>query len=128
MPRDGWPDWDVYVQRGCICEYCGFDGSTSWQTWNQLTIDHIIPKCKDGDRDAAMNKAVACFYCNSHKLWYDPRSPEQKAARLAVPPDEQSRSELIKNAFAHIQTNGLEKWQIASAFTEMKDEIGKRER
>jgi hypothetical protein len=97
MPREGWPDWDTYVLRGCVCEYCGFDGSTSWQTWNQLVIDHIIPRCKGGARDAAMNKAVACCYCNGHKLWYDPRSPEQVTAGLAEPPDERSRLELISS-------------------------------
>jgi len=126
MPREGWPDWDIYVQRGCICEYCGFDGTTSWQTWNQLAIDHIIPRCKGGARDAVMNKAVACCYCNGHKLWYDPRSPEQAAAGLAEPLDEVSRSELIKNAFKHIQQNGLDKWTVVSAFDEMMDEIRKR--
>lgn len=126
MPRNGWPDWDIYVQRGCICEYCGFDGTVSWQAWNQLAIDHIIPRSKGGSPDHPRNKAVACCYCNGHKLWYDPRSQDQAAARLAQPQSEQERSELIKRAFAHIQQNGLEKWTVVAAFDDMMTETKRK--
>jgi hypothetical protein len=28
MSKARWPDWEIYVQYGCVCVYCGFDGTT----------------------------------------------------------------------------------------------------
>lgn len=118
MSRQGWPDWDIYVERGCHCEYCGFDGTT-WPAWNQLAIDHIIPKSQGG-KDSRINKAVACSFCNHRKGWYDPRDGQV----ILEPTNEQSRSELIERARKHMSET--DKWNLHSAFTDMMAEIKQR--
>jgi hypothetical protein len=116
MPRDGWPDWGVYVRDGCICQYCGFDG-TEFRAWQQLQIDHVIPQ-RSGGEDSEKNKAVACTGCNRDKGFFDPRSGQD----FKEPPDDTTRAELIGRAREHIKNcRALKNYQ--SAHSDMMDEI-----
>ena len=119
MPRKGWPDWDVYVKRGCVCEYCGFDG-TEYRAWQQLQIDHIIPQNSAG-ANSEMNKAVACQGCNRDKGFYDPRNGQA----FNEPPDEITRSELIERSVAHIRSCRDQR-RYTEEHSDMMDEIRQR--
>jgi hypothetical protein len=121
MPRPGWPDWGVYVDRDCFCEYCGFDG-TGYLAWQQLEIDHIIPQSKGG-RDAPLNKAVACHGCNRDKGFYDPRSGEA----VTEPSGPAMRAEMIQRAWQHIKECRLQK-QYPSAHEDMAKDIQAKKR
>lgn len=43
------------------CRYCGIP-----LTWRNATIDHIVPKSKNGSDDSH-NLAIACNRCNNDK-------------------------------------------------------------
>ena len=91
MSKDRWPDWDVYVRDSMTCVYCGLDGRTDIRLWQQLVIDHLIPRAQGGD-DVEANKVVSCHRCNTLK----------HAQRLSTdetsPRDVNQRQELIKEA------------------------------
>ena len=48
----------IYRRDGYKCQYCS--------STRNLTIDHIIPKCKGG-KDTYLNLVVACNSCNTKK-------------------------------------------------------------
>ena len=48
----------IYKRDGNKCQYCG--------STKNLTIDHIIPKCRGGE-DTWENLAAACSACNTKK-------------------------------------------------------------
>ena len=87
MPKETWPDWDIYVRDRCVCAYCGLSGVDQFETWMQLVIDHIVPRCTGG-ADNPQNKTVVCQTCNRIKGRYDPRKASNR-------PSSPSREELI---------------------------------
>ena len=52
----------TYERDHCTCVYCGFDGR-SFDTWMQLSIDHVRPRSSGGTDDPE-NLVVACGACN----------------------------------------------------------------
>lgn len=54
---------ETYKRYHFTCVYCGFDGRP-FDSWMQLSIDHIRPKNSKGD-NSADNCVVACRACNS---------------------------------------------------------------
>jgi 5-methylcytosine-specific restriction endonuclease McrA len=96
--KSDWPDWNVYVRDKCKCVYCGFDGTTSFDTWCSLDIDHLAPKSKYPNiRDEPANKVVACRACNMDKGQYDP-----VVGQLPVTLNDAWRAELIGRAKVYI--------------------------
>ena len=70
----------IYKRDKNSCQYCG--------STRNLTIDHVIPKCRGGD-DSWENLVVACSPCNTKKgnsfleqtgmrLLKKPRTPHNK--------------------------------------------------
>ena len=53
---------DTYERDHFTCAYCGFDGR-AFDTWMQLSIDHVRPRSSGGIDDPA-NLVVACRACN----------------------------------------------------------------
>lgn len=53
----------ILIRDRFICAYCGFDGR-SFNSWMQLTIDHILPQSQDGSDDED-NLITSCPSCNS---------------------------------------------------------------
>src|SRR5689334_14062803 len=45
------------------CCYCGLDGRNDFQSWLILTVDHIHPHAKGGQRSMT-NLVTACQPCN----------------------------------------------------------------
>ncbi|MBS4095830.1 MAG: HNH endonuclease [Sulfuricella sp.] len=54
---------DTYKRYHYTCVYCGFDGRV-FDSWMQLSIDHIRPRSAGGTDDPD-NLVVACRSCNS---------------------------------------------------------------
>jgi hypothetical protein len=46
------------------CQYCGIDGTQSFDTWLTLTSDHLLPKGHP-DRDNFDYIVTACSFCNT---------------------------------------------------------------
>jgi 5-methylcytosine-specific restriction endonuclease McrA len=63
MPKEDWPDWNIYVRDKCTCQYCGMSGIGDFDKFRHLSIDHIKPRAAGGD-DSEANKVVACKRCN----------------------------------------------------------------
>ena len=101
----GW--FDTYVKHGCICQYCGFDGTRSPEDWVQLQGDHLIPRgiaLEHADDD--LNRVVACYYCNTQKRNYDPAGGKFKKIDSL-----ESQKELIENARQYIQDKNSRNWK-----------------
>lgn len=69
----------VYVQDDFMCQFCGYrpdlpddfaahyDGSLSV---GELSLDHIVPLFRGGERLRLTNLQTLCLSCNSHKGWH----------------------------------------------------------
>jgi len=61
---------NIFLRDNYTCQYCG-------KTTN-LTIDHLVPKCKGGS-DSWSNTVVSCVRCNNKK---GDRTPEEAGLKL----------------------------------------------
>jgi hypothetical protein len=68
----------VFTRYGFRCGYCGAKPGQS-----KLTIDHVIPTSKGGDKTDPNNLAAACKPCNNRKA---DRTPEQAGMSLRIQP------------------------------------------
>ncbi len=50
---------NIFIRDGNRCTYCG--------STDNLTIDHIVPRCKGGNRWDDRNCTTACRPCNQAK-------------------------------------------------------------
>ena len=74
----------IYERDNFICQYCGIDGSQSFDIWLSLSIDHLLPKGHP-NRDNPDYIVTACNFCNTadnhyftkYDLNFDNISPEQ---------------------------------------------------
>src|SRR5258706_15526316 len=69
---------DVYRRDHFTCMYCGFDGR-SFDSWMQLTVDHIRPRSCDGTNEPD-NLAVACGACNciTSRMRFEPEMSREQ--------------------------------------------------
>ena len=98
-----------YPLRGPLgqpaCAFCG-----RWH--DKLTLDHIVPKSKDGPHFARWNLAPACTRCNLDKSnlplfeWWRPKDwwSEQREEILMT--------WIYVNSFIDAHTNAAEYWSI----------------
>ena len=104
--------YQTYVNDGCVCQYCGFDGKRSPEDWAQLQIDHLIPRRLAGEnRDEPLNRVVACYYCNTQKKNFDPS--DGKATRVS---DEEKRKELIQVVISYLTDKKEKMWGYGGGF------------
>lgn len=96
MSKDKWPDWNVYLRDSMTCVYCGLDGRRDFRIWQQLVVDHLIPRAQGGD-DAEDNKVVSCARCNTLK------KDQQLGTTESRPRDSAHRQVLIDEARGIIQ-------------------------
>lgn len=68
---------NIYMRDTYMCQYCGIK-----PTREELTIDHIVPRCKGG-RSTWENVVLACQRCNSRK---GGQTPEEAKMRLMKVP------------------------------------------
>lgn len=45
------------------CQYCGLDGSSSFENYLVMTVDFVIPRARGGKKDPR-NLVTACRPCN----------------------------------------------------------------
>lgn len=120
MAKEKWTDWDIYVRGGCQCVYCGLDGKRDFASWQQLDVDHLIPKCRGG-LDSKANKVVACLRCNMMKGSYDPRGYDAGAPTYSEPPSSEEHERLIEVAREYIRRGQAD---LESDYGLMLNEIG----
>ena len=46
------------------CQYCGLDGSASFENWIRLSLDHLLPK-EHPERNNPAFTVTACMFCNT---------------------------------------------------------------
>ena len=56
-----------------LCFYCGLQMAVKHP---ESTLDHVIPKCKEGTSNRMWNLVLACRPCNSHKNDSDPTAEQ----------------------------------------------------
>ena len=71
----------VYQRDRWTCVYCGFDGR-SFDSWMQLTLDHVVPQHIKKDHSEE-NLVACCTACNSI------------TSRMTFKPDD-SKAKIIK--------------------------------
>jgi len=54
----------VHKRDNFICQYCGVDGTQSFDTWLSLSWDHLLPK-GHSNRDNLEFIVTACNFCNT---------------------------------------------------------------
>ena len=76
---------EVYKRDRWTCVYCGFDGR-SFDSWMQLTLDHISPQHQKPDHSKE-NLVACCTSCNSitSRMKFEPKLSREKvlAEKLA---------------------------------------------
>ncbi len=45
------------------CQYCGLDGSTSFENYLVMTVDFVVPRARGGKKESR-NLVTACRPCN----------------------------------------------------------------
>jgi 5-methylcytosine-specific restriction endonuclease McrA len=56
--------YEVLKRDGFICQYCGLDGTKSFDNWLTLSWDHLLPKGHH-NRDNPDYIVAACNFCNT---------------------------------------------------------------
>ncbi len=56
--------FEVLKRDGFKCQYCGLDGLESFDSWLQLSWDHLLPK-DHPKRDDPGYIVAACNFCNT---------------------------------------------------------------
>lgn len=66
----------VHRRDGFKCQYCGLDGTESFQKWLCLSWDHLLPKGHPR-RDDHEFIVTACMFCNVADNQYFVRASER---------------------------------------------------
>ena len=83
---------NVFIRDKNTCQYCGcqFIGH------RKLTIDHIIPISRGGERRTFNNCVTSCSICNNFK---NNRTPKEAGMNLLTTPKVPRFFELLMNRF-----------------------------
>jgi 5-methylcytosine-specific restriction endonuclease McrA len=87
---------NVLIRDGFKCAYCGFDS-------RRLTIDHIIPKSRNG-RTSFENCVASCKPCNNTK---GGRTPTEAAMYLKVKPYQPTITEFLRLKIKKLGVNDV---------------------
>jgi hypothetical protein len=61
--------YPVHRRDKFVCQYCGLDGTKSFENWLCLSWDHLLPN-GDPNRDNTEFIVTACLFCNAADNWY----------------------------------------------------------
>ena len=89
--------FEIHKRDGFKCQYCGADGSKSFETWLTLSVDHLLPK-GNPNRDNPEYAVTACHFCNTADNRYFDLA-EQRGIRF----DGLTRQELVKQRLPFVQ-------------------------
>ena len=56
--------YEIHKRDNFVCQYCGLDGTESFDNWIRLSQDHLLPKGHP-DRDSSEYIVTACMFCNT---------------------------------------------------------------
>ena len=80
----------IHKRDGFKCQYCGVNGTNSFEIWLTLSLDHLLPRGHP-QRDNPEYMATACGFCNTADNHYF-RWAEQRGLKF----DSLTRAELIE--------------------------------
>lgn len=83
---------NVFIRDRYACQYCGH----KFTTHRGLTIDHVIPTSRGGERRSFNNCVASCPSCNNFK---DNRTPKEAGMPLLTTPRIPRFFELLMNQF-----------------------------
>ncbi len=87
----------VLKRDGFRCQYCDLDGTTSFEAWLSLSLDHLLPDDHPERRNQDYMVA-ACKFCNTADNRYF-----EKAAGLGLRFDGLTREELVEQRRPYVQ-------------------------
>lgn len=78
---------EIYQRDNFTCQYCGADGTSSFETWLTLTVDHLLPQGHP-ERDNPEYIVTACSFCNNADNRYFDRAQERGLKFDRLTPEE----------------------------------------
>lgn len=95
----------IFQRDGFKCQYCGRDGSTNFDVWLTLSVDHLLPQ-KHPLRHEPEYMTTACQFCNTaNNRYFD------KAKKQGLSFDGVTRAELIAQRLPYVQST-REQYQV----------------
>lgn len=97
--------FETHRRDGFQCVHCGLDGTTSFENWLMLEVEHLLP-AKHSRRDAPEFKVTACRSCNGAANWYFKHAERDGYSFDGVTPDqliERRRSFVMQSREAYLQ-------------------------
>lgn len=67
---------EIHPRYNYTCQYCGVDGTKSFDTWLTLTVDHLLPK-EHRNRDNTDYMVTSCHFCNTADNQYFSKAEER---------------------------------------------------
>ncbi len=87
---------NVFVRDMYTCQYCS-------RKMKKLTIDHIIPKSKGGNKRSFLNCVASCFDCNNKKRNRTPKEARMKLIKKPKHPN------IIEFILMKMKPDGIDK-------------------
>lgn len=89
--------FSVHERDDFVCQYCGADGTKSFDTWLSFSRDHLLPKDHElRDKDEYI--VTACQFCNTADNQYF-----VKAKKDGYSFDDKTPKDLVKRRWEAVQ-------------------------
>ena len=89
--------FQVHQRDKFRCQYCGVDGTASFDVWLTLSEDHLLPKGHP-DRENPDYRVTSCQFCNTADNHYF-----KHAEARGLTFDGKSRKELVAQRLPYVQ-------------------------
>lgn len=88
---------EIHQRDGFKCRYCGVDGTTAFDAWLTLSLDHLLPKGHP-NRENPEFMVTSCHFCNTaDNRYFD--FAEERGLQF----DGMSRDDLVAQRMSWIQ-------------------------
>jgi 5-methylcytosine-specific restriction endonuclease McrA len=89
--------FDVHKRDNFVCQYCGADGTKSFDTWLSFSRDHLLPT---GHKKREEEKYIvtACRFCNEADNQYF-----VQAEKRGISFDGKSREQLVEQRLEYVR-------------------------
>jgi hypothetical protein len=87
----------IHQRDNFKCQYCGADGTKSFDTWLTLSCDHLLPK-GHSKRELDVYIVTACQFCNTADNHYFEWAEERSLKFDGLSP-----SELVAQKLSYVQ-------------------------
>ena len=89
--------FEILRRDGFRCQYCGLDGTQSFESWLSLSWDHLLPKGHPS-RDDHEYIVTACMFCNTADNRYFDHGPKR-----GLKFDGLTRDELVRQRRLYVE-------------------------